>query len=249
MERQVHYVKEVPKELVVDMLHKFHYSKVLPRINKVFLGGYNDKHELVGVMTLGWGVRPLHTIRKLFPSLESKDYFEIGRMALDDKCPRNSETQFMSLCNKYVKQNYPHVKAIFTWADGMLGKAGYVYQAGNFLYGGFSWTDSYFTDTGEKVHPRMIVSKRGSRPKYEEVKAAGWSHYKGKQFRYITFLCSKTEKKRLIRESTVTWTIKGAPKEHDLAWKVKTDDGWVLSERPFYDKQSTNFYKSKKDKS
>ena len=34
------------------------------------------------------------------------------------------------------------LKYLFTWADGLVGKAGYVYQAFNFLYGGYIWTDT-----------------------------------------------------------------------------------------------------------
>jgi hypothetical protein len=166
----ISYVKEITKEESVSLIQKFHYSKVLPRLNKAFLGGFDENDELVATITLGWGVRPVHTIKKLFPSLDSKDYYEIGKMCLDDRMPRNSESQFLSLCMRYIKQNMPQIKLIFTWADGMLGKAGYVYQASNFLYGGFIWTDTYFTSSGEKVHPRM-TGKIGGRPTLEFMEA------------------------------------------------------------------------------
>ena len=72
---------------------------------------------LVGTITLGWGVRPKNTIQKLFPDLESKDYFEIGRMCMLDEMPRNSESQMLSACVKWIKANCPEVKVLFTWAD------------------------------------------------------------------------------------------------------------------------------------
>ncbi len=48
----------------------------------------------------------------------------------------------------------PEVKFLYTLADGIMGKCGYVYQAANFYYGGEYWTDSYMSSKGEKVHPR-----------------------------------------------------------------------------------------------
>lgn len=241
----ISYVKEITKEESVKLIHGFHYSKVLPRLNKSFLGGFDENDELVATITLGWGVRPVHTIKKLFPSLDSKDYYEIGKMCLDDKMPRNSESQFLSLCMKYIKQHMPQIKLIFTWADGMLGKAGYVYQASNFLYGGFIWTDTYFTSSGEKVHPRM-TGKIGGRPTLEFMEKNNWKHYRGKQFRYIYFLCNKREKKQLLKESQFEWGIHNAPKEKDLEWKVKTKEGWVFCEKPNYNPYALDFYKTKK---
>jgi len=43
---------------------------------------------------------------------------------------------------------------LYTLADGIMGKCGYVYQAANFYYGGEYWTDSYMSAKGEKIHPR-----------------------------------------------------------------------------------------------
>ena len=55
---------------------------------------------------------------------------------------------------RWLKENHPEVKFLYTLADGIMGKCGYVYQAANFYYGGEYWTDSYMSSKGEKVHPR-----------------------------------------------------------------------------------------------
>ena len=44
--------------------------------------------------------------------------------------------------NFKIKAN-TDIKVLFTWADGMLGKCGYVYQASNFMYVGKSESDIY----------------------------------------------------------------------------------------------------------
>lgn len=235
-------IREIDKDTAFPVLKRYHYSNTLPKINKHFIGFYL-KDELVGVVTLGWGTRPLHTIRKIFPSLVSEDYYEIGRMCMTDDMPRNSESQMLSQLIKFIKKNYPHIKVLFTWADGVLGKVGYVYQASNFNYLGFIWTDIYMKD-GVKIHPRQTKhffstgkdDKRVTvRPTLEQMNEFGIKHYKGKQFKYVYFICNKWEEKRL-REECLEPISKNHPKEPDLEWKVKTPEGkWVKCEKPPYE--------------
>jgi hypothetical protein len=62
----------------------------------------------------------------------------------------------------------------------------------------------------------------------------GIEHYRGKQFRYVQFLCNKAEKKRLTSECTVPLSI-SYPKDADLIWRRQTGAGsWEESEKPAY---------------
>ena len=147
-------IREVSREVATELVQANHYSPVMPRLTKHWLGVYKEE-EFVGVLTLGWGTRPLHTIQKVVgPDFESKDYYEIGKMCMLDSEPKNSETQMISQVVRWIKDNCPEVKFLYTLADGIMGKCGYVYQAANFYYGGEYWTDSYMSRKGEKVHPR-----------------------------------------------------------------------------------------------
>lgn len=234
-------VKEVSKEVALEMVKKYHYSNTLPKLNKHFLGFFLEG-QIVGLITLGWGTRPLHTIQKIFPSLTSKDYYEIGRMCMTEEMPRNSESQMISHCIKWLKHNQPQIKVLFTWADGMLGKVGYVYQSCSFLYAGYYLTDIYMKD-GIKIHPRQTRAlfkvkqedkRKTIRPTLEQMKHLNILHFKGKQYKYLTFLCSKVEKKRLIKECLVELS-NNYPKENDLLWKVQDGNGqWKQSSRPPY---------------
>ena len=146
------HIQEITKELAYPLLADNHYSPVMPRLTKHYLGVFQCE-ELVGVLTLGWGTQPKGTINKLFPGLGTESYYEIGKMAMLEEMPRNSESQMLSLAIKWMKKNTTK-DYLFTWADGMVGKAGYVYQAANFFYGGFVWSDIYIGPDGEKIHPR-----------------------------------------------------------------------------------------------
>ena len=220
-------IKEITKYVATEFIMSRHYSPVMPKLTKHYCGYYVDD-VLQGVVTFGWGTRPKHTIQKLFPTLDTTDYYEIGKMCMDDSMGKNSETQMLSKVLTWLKQNTT-IKFLFTWADGLVGKPGYVYQAFNFLYGGFIWTDTYVTEKGEKVHPRTIQSqlpnthnyKYGSRPNPKQLKQLRLSRVKGKQFRYILPMNKKMRK--FLKQSTVDWNL-NYPKDKDLVWKIKRPD-------------------------
>jgi len=129
-------IKEVTRFEATELVQANHYSPVMPRLTKHWLGVFKSE-EMVGVVTLGWGVRPLHTIQKIInEDMNSSHYLEIGKMCMLDSEPKNSETQMISQLIKWIKKNRPEVLFLYTLADGIMGKCGYVYQAANFYYGG-----------------------------------------------------------------------------------------------------------------
>ena len=238
-------VKEIDKKIAIDFIQERHYSKVLPRLTKHWLGFFYEG-KLVGVLTLGWGTQPLQTIKKLFPNLVSEDYYEIGKMCMDDKMPRNSESQMISSVVRWMKKNLPEKKFLYTWADGIVGKVGYVYQASNFQYGGFIWTDIYISPSGEKIHPRSSKSLLKENADFlgkeklfwmtpDFMKLKGIRRIRGKQFRYI-YPLNKEAKKILQKSSTVEWSL-SYPKALDLQWKEQLEKGkyGVLNEIPHMD--------------
>jgi hypothetical protein len=197
----------------------------------------------------------------MFPELTTSHYYEIGKMCMDEKMPRNSETQMMSATIKWMKQNTPDIWYLYTWADGIVGKPGYVYQAGNFLYGGFIWSDVYVTDEGEKVHFRTIQrkmkkemgredTKYGPRPSDAKMGELGFNRVWGKQFRYIYPMNKKTRKYLKSDKSTMDWTLP-YPKDGDLQWKIKRagETSYTVSNQiPYYNGASVNHNSSNVNK-
>jgi len=150
----MYQVKEVSRFKVTELVQANHYSPVMPKLTKHWLGVFKGE-DMVGAVTLGWGTRPLHTIQKIVnEDMKTEHYLEIGKMCMIDEEPRNSESQMISQLKKWIKKNRPNVLFLYTLADGIMGKCGYVYQASNFQYGGDYWTDSYISAKGEKIHPR-----------------------------------------------------------------------------------------------
>ena len=255
-------IKEISRSQATDFIQSLHYSKIMPKLTKHFLGCHLDG-ELVGVLTLGWGTQPKATIAKLFDGFESKDYYEIGKMCMSEEFPEDSypESQMISAVVKWMKVNTPEKQFLYTWADGIMGKPGYVYQAANFLYGGFIWTQIYISDKGEKIHPRssrrlcdenvqfklerepeFFVGKKGERIYWltqDFLDYKGISKIYGKQFRYILPLNKKSRK--LLKKSTVEWCL-NYPKENDLVWDKSTTEGRKrLDEMPYIDGDMTEY--------
>jgi len=201
---------------------RWHYSNVFPPHCMVSLGFY-DERGLGGAAIWGWGTRPRHTIRKLFPSLDTGDYWELCRLCCRDDLPRNTESEFLAGCIRWFKRHQPERVLLFTWADGIRGKPGYVYQASGWLYGGYITTEIYLTADGEPVHPRFMITRFGTRRR-EVWTGLGLRKVWGRQFRYVKFLCSHARRKRLLRESPVEWT-RMYPKHRDLVWRIDAGEG------------------------
>ena len=223
-------LKPVTKYTATEFIQTFHYSPVMPSITKHYLGFFIED-KLKGVLTLGWGTQPRQTINKMFPGLGSKDYFEIGKMCMHEDMPRNSESQMISATIKWLKKN---TKCLFlyTMADGIMGKCGYVYQASNFYFGEKYWTSVYMMENGEKLHPRSTKELCKENAKFsgkekifwltsDFMKVKGIKKINGYMFRYI-YPLSKHAKNIMKNNSTLDWTLP-YPKDKDLEWKDVTD--------------------------
>jgi hypothetical protein len=225
----------IHKTTAIDFIHKYHYSKILPRLTKWYLGYYEDQ-TLVGVVTLGWGTQPLQTIEKIFynDSVKTTDYFEIGKMCFSpDKNGTNFGSQAIKLLISWTKEN-TDVKFIYTLADGIMGKCGFVYQAANFKYIGNFKTDVYMDrTTGEKIHPRSAKQLCIENAVYENKDKIFWlthnfceykkiDRIRGLMFRYI-YPLSKSSRKMLDKYTEYSG-LKN-PKEPDLLFEKRVDVG------------------------
>lgn len=226
-------IEEINKDYAVDFVQKYHYSKILPRLTKHYLGVF-ESGELVGVVTLGWGTQPLQTIKKILDKHEYKtgDYIEIGKMCFSPKINNNSfsGSKIMSTLVKWLKANTEY-NFLYTLADGIMGKCGYVYQASNFKYIG-SFKTSVYRDvkTGEKIHPRSAKQLCIENAEWEGKKRVFWlthdfCEYKGIEkinglmFRYILPLNKKS--KKVLRQ----YESFGYPKDDDLVFTKRVSKG------------------------
>ena len=240
-------VKRIHKVNAIELIQKYHYSPVMPGITKYYLGLFLD-NKLKGVVTLGYGTKPRHTFNKMFPSVGVLDideneefihdinewYYEIGKMCVTDDLNENrvAGSQMVSAVIRWLKDN-TQCKFLYTMADGIMGKCGYVYQASNFYYGEKYFTSVYLMENGEKLHPRTSHQLCIENAKWcgldkdqvfwltsDFMKHKGIQRINGLMFRYIYPLNKRA--KKMLKHSSMEWT-KNYPKEKDLEWIDVTD--------------------------
>ena len=77
-------IEVVPVPVAKTFVRSWHYSETFPPHCLLNLGARDKNGVLAAVAIWGYGVRPLHTIRGLFPSLGTRDYLELARLCLRD---------------------------------------------------------------------------------------------------------------------------------------------------------------------
>jgi len=261
-------VIEIDKTLATNFVQKYHYSPVMPAITKHYLGFFLSG-ELKGVVTLGWGTKPRHTFNKMFPNvgiLEKKDgsfihdindwYYEIGKMCLtiDLNDTKGAGSQMVSSTIKWLKNNTT-CQFLYTMADGIMGKCGFVYQASNFYYGEQYFTSVYLMENGEKLHPRTSKELCKENAKFSGKERVFWmttdfmehkgiKRINGLMFRYL-YPLNKKAKRMMLRESSMNWD-KNYPKSKQLEWVDVTDmkNKKTLKERPPFTFENAKYNKN-----
>jgi hypothetical protein len=261
-------VIEIDKTLATNFVQKYHYSPVMPAITKHYLGFFLSG-ELKGVVTLGWGTKPRHTFNKMFPNvgiLEKKDesfihdindwYYEIGKMCLtiDLNDTKGAGSQMVSSTIKWLKNNTT-CQFLYTMADGIMGKCGFVYQASNFYYGEQYFTSVYLMENGEKLHPRTSKELCKENAKFSGKEKLFWmttdfmehrgiKRINGLMFRYL-YPLNKKAKRMMLRESSMNWD-KNYPKSKQLEWVDVTDmkNKKTLKERPPFTFENAKYNKN-----
>lgn len=245
-------IEPIPKDEAIKFVQAYHYSKILPRLTKYYLGFFEDSN-LVGVVTLGWGTQPLQTIKKIFYNhkLETSNYLEIGKMCfLPSKNNSNFGSQVIKILCKWLREN-TDILFLYTLADGIMGKCGYVYQASNFLYIGKFKTSVYKDiNTGEKIHPRSAKMLCEENAKFENKKKIFWltdnfckikgiEKINGVMFRYILPLNRKAKK---ILKKYEEYKNLPYPKEKDLVFEKRISNGkFEKIEKPNFNMNVFNY--------
>lgn len=201
--RKDFYVKEINRELANNTIIKNHYSHKIYSASYIHLGVFiND--EMVGVLQYGYAMNPASQ-ESVVKGTKIDEYLELNRMWLDDKAPRNSESQAISYSIKYIKAKYNgKIKWIQSFADERCGRFGVVYQACSFAYYG-EHKQLFWELDGVVYHNiQMTVSEDGKR--YSAVvdhlqkNKDRAKRMELRQFRYIFFIDQRYKKNCCLKE-------------------------------------------------
>lgn len=190
------YVAQIPCRTAREIIVARHYSHRVVNNSYIHLGVFIDG-AFIGVLQWGYALNPACAGKVVSGTVQGQ-YLELNRMWLDDDAPRNSESRAISYAVKYIRRACPSVAWLQSFADERCGGLGVVYQASNFLYVGFHYTDFYELD-GEMYHDMLLTChlKGGNRGKYLRDNIDRAVKHRFRQFRYIYFI--KTDWRRKLQ--------------------------------------------------
>lgn len=186
-------VRPVRAQDTYSYLREVHYAHRIPSISYAF-GLYRD-FDLVGVVT--YGTPASSTLcRGICGDEWQEDVVELNRLVLRD----NLENEASRLVAKSLAQ-LPRPKIVVSFADTAQNHHGIVYQATNFIYTGLS---AKFMDPRVRglEHQHHATYAHGLSNEEVIAKYGAENVYfvqRSRKHRYIIFVGSKTERKRMRR--------------------------------------------------
>ena len=193
------YIKEIERDKANKIIIKNHYSKKVYSATYINLGVYMAS-KLVGILQYGYAMNPA-SCGSVVEGTEMDQYLELNRMWIDDIAPRNSESTAISYSIKYIKNRYPKIKWIQSFADERCGGLGIVYQACSFNY--YGEHTSLFWTLDNKIYHNSLMTRDPKLSKsaaFIQANKERATSQELRQFRYIKFIDQSWKKKCLHKE-------------------------------------------------
>ena len=150
-------IREIDYNIAKKMIVDNHYSKKWnTSFGKINYGVYKNE-KLLGCAVYGNLMNP----KSAKSITDDGDVIELNRLWVDDTLGKNTETMFLSATFTLIKNNYPEIVLIQSFADGRLG-VGTIYKASNFRY--YGKTISRFFDNKKEVFHKVPLENT-KRPK------------------------------------------------------------------------------------
>lgn len=128
--RQSCRVAEMDDATAAPMI-KQHYLGKWPAVVLLTLGMWRDDEPL-GVVV--FAAPPRETLKRY-----SGNVWELARLWIDDRVPRNAESWLLAQAARYVRRRRPEVELLVSYADPSRGHQGAIYRAAGWRADG--WTD------------------------------------------------------------------------------------------------------------
>ena len=137
-------VEVINKEMAHNIFRRWHYLGETDFISTIDFGASFD-NRCVGALSFG-----SPNAKELYPYFDrhtQEGWYEIKRLAMEDECPKNSESRFIGIAIKLLRKAVK-VRGIITYADSGVGHEGIIYRATGFEYKGLTDKKSDFWVNG-----------------------------------------------------------------------------------------------------
>jgi hypothetical protein len=126
--------RQIQSQTMNEIVVKNHYAhRAVP---STWSFGCFFNQELLGVISFGKPASP-HLCRGICGDENSSRVYELNRLWLDDVCPKNSESRFISWSIRQLSEVRPSL-ILVSYADTGAGHTGGIYAATNWIYTGLS---------------------------------------------------------------------------------------------------------------
>jgi len=204
-------VKSIDYQDCKEWFLKKHYARRIPPIEFCF--GLYDQDILIGVCSFS-------TPASRFEFTEFALY-ELNRLVINEDCKKNTLSYFVSNSLKLM----PKPCIIVSYADQSQGHKGYIYQATNWIYTGFSSSEKRIFVNGKELHRRTIYDTYGT----SSIKELSKKHKiefisQLPKHRYFYFIGDKKDKIKMMKELPYEKQPypKGENKRYDASYQPTT---------------------------
>jgi hypothetical protein len=185
-------VKPITSQAANALVRRYHYSGKVVNNSCLHFGVWYDGF-LEGAMSFGPSLDKSKLIG-LVRGTEWHGFLELNRMAFSDRLPRNSESRALAVAFRLIRQHYPQIKWVISFADATQSGDGTIYRAVGFLLTAIKVnSDLLLLPNGIVSH--SIAQKTGRNRLVLFARTKGYSRAEGKvlpglQLRYVKFLDS-----------------------------------------------------------
>lgn len=150
-------VSRIKPSEVEEFCHRYHYTG--RGGSALWSWGLWHGMTLMGVVAYNMTTR--RACEQVFGPDHHDKVWHMGRLALAESAPRNSESRLIGLSLRAIQREYPDVWGVLTYAAQSAGHVGYVYQATNALYTGVGGDNSAykFVDADGRIYGTTGVNK------------------------------------------------------------------------------------------
>jgi hypothetical protein len=199
-------LRVVMKEINVLSARRFikdnHYSKSMPS-SLVCIGFYVD-NQLNACIVYSQGAN--NNVSSIIEDEEftNNNILELVRLYSHDWAGKNMESYCIAQSIKYLKEHYPEIQVLISYADPCQGHVGTVYQATNWKYTGLSGAVPIYRDRQGKMHHSRIMSdyrlKMSHLSRAEIANKLGWTLEEvSPKHRYMMFIGSNKQNKKNMK--------------------------------------------------
>lgn len=152
------FVREVNNITATNFYRQWHYLGETQFISTINFGAFYDNY-CRGVIS--FGAPNAKKMRGFYDENTQHGWWEIKRLAMDDACPKNSESRFIAVSIKLLLKIF-RVRGLVTMADSSIGHRGIIYKATGFKYLGLTAKKADYLLKGKKIQRGKVRGLGGS---------------------------------------------------------------------------------------